>query len=114
MLSLRNKWAGIQLSLASFLLAWRWGKYYMALCDRFGRKLPLLVGLSLFVIASLACSFASTMNELIMGRFVQGFGGCAGMVISRAIVRDRCSPTQVAQAFSMLILVMGLAPILAP
>ena len=107
--------AGIQLSLASFFIGMAMGQVlYGSLSDRFGRKIPLLVGLSLFVIASLACSFASTMNELIMGRFVQGFGGCAGMVISRAIVRDRCSPTQVAQAFSMLILVMGLAPILAP
>ena len=82
--------------------------------DRFGRKPPLLVGLSLFVLASFACSQATTMNELVFGRFLQGFGGCAGMVISRAVVRDRCQPSQAAQAFSMLMLVMGLAPILAP
>jgi DHA1 family bicyclomycin/chloramphenicol resistance-like MFS transporter len=106
---------GVQLSLASFFIGMAMGQIlYGSLSDRFGRKTPLLIGLSLFVIASLACSFATTMNELMMGRFVQGFGGCAGMVISRAIVRDRCTPTQAAQAFSMLMLVMGLAPILAP
>lgn len=106
---------GVQLSLASFFLGMAMGQVlYGSLSDRFGRKPPLLVGLSLFIIASLACSFATTMNELIVGRFVQGFGGCAGMVISRAIVRDRCPPIQAAQAFSMLMLVMGLAPILAP
>ncbi len=107
--------AGVQLSLASFFIGMAMGQIlYGSLSDRFGRKPPLLAGLSLFVLASLACSLASTMNELIMARFLQGFGGCAGMVISRAIVRDRCQPSQAAQAFSMLILVMGLAPILAP
>ena len=106
---------GVQLSLASFFIGMAMGQVlYGSLSDRFGRKPPLLVGLSLFVLASFACSQATTMNELVFGRFLQGFGGCAGMVISRAVVRDRCQPSQAAQAFSMLMLVMGLAPILAP
>lgn len=106
---------GVQLSLASFFIGMAMGQVlYGSLSDRFGRRTPLLVGLSLFVLASFFCSQASTMNELIIGRFFQGFGGCAGMVISRAVVRDRCQAQQAAQAFSMLILVMGLAPILAP
>jgi DHA1 family bicyclomycin/chloramphenicol resistance-like MFS transporter len=106
---------GVQLSLASFFIGMAMGQVlYGSFSDRFGRKPPLLIGLSLFVLASFACSQATTMNELIIGRFLQGFGGCAGMVISRAVVRDRCEPSQAAQAFSMLMLVMGLAPILAP
>jgi len=107
--------SGVQLSLASFFIGMAMGQVlYGSLSDRFGRKPPLLIGLVIFIIASFACSQATTMNELIIGRFLQGFGGCAGMVISRAVVRDRCQPSQAAQAYSMLVLVMGLAPILAP
>lgn len=106
---------GVQLSLASFFIGMAIGQVlYGSLSDRFGRKPPLLFGLILFIIAAFAASQAQTMSALIMSRFVQGFGGCAGMVIARAVVRDRCQPSQAAQAFSMLILVMGLAPILAP
>ena len=106
---------GAQLSLASFFMGMTLGQVlYGSLSDRFGRKPPLVIGLSIFVVAALAASQAHTMHELIIYRFFQGFGGCSGMVIARAIVRDRCQPSQAAQAFSMLLLVMGLAPILAP
>jgi DHA1 family bicyclomycin/chloramphenicol resistance-like MFS transporter len=74
----------------------------------------LLFGVGLFVIASLVCAFAPTLDALIAARFVQALGGCAGMVLSRAIVSDRCEPIDAAKVFSQLMLVMGLAPILAP
>lgn len=106
---------GAQLSLASFFIGMTFGQVlYGSLSDRFGRKPPLVIGLTIFIVAACLASQAHTMHELIIYRFFQGFGGCSGMVIARAIVRDRCPPSQVAQAFSMLILVMGLAPILAP
>jgi DHA1 family bicyclomycin/chloramphenicol resistance-like MFS transporter len=106
---------GAQLSLASFFVGMTIGQVlYGSLSDRFGRKPPLVMGLSIFMASAFLAAHAQTMHELIIYRFFQGFGGCAGMVISRAIVRDRCEPSQAAQAFSMLILVMGLAPILAP
>ncbi|PTQ90739.1 multidrug effflux MFS transporter [Agitococcus lubricus] len=106
---------GAQLSLASFFIGMAIGQVlYGSLSDRFGRKAPLIIGLSIFMVSALAASQAHNMHELIIYRFLQGFGGCSGMVIARAIVRDRCQPSQAAQAFSMLILVMGLAPILAP
>ena len=106
---------GVQLSLASFFIGMAFGQtLYGPLSDRFGRRPPLLFGLTLFMLAAISASQATSMNALIIARFLQGFGGCAGMVIARAVVRDRCEPHQAAQAFSMLILVMGLAPILAP
>ena len=70
--------------------------------------------MSIFTLASAACALAPTLEWLIAARFVQALGGCAGMVISRAVVRDLCDPIGAAKAFSQLMLVMGLAPILAP
>lgn len=106
---------GAQLSLASFFIGTTLGQVlYGSLSDRFGRKPPLLIGLTIFIVAAFLASQAQNMQQLILYRFFQGFGGCSGMVIARAIVRDRCQPSQAAQAFSMLLLVMGLAPILAP
>ncbi|WP_048281354.1 MFS transporter, partial [Pseudomonas aeruginosa] len=60
--------------------------------DRYGRRLPLLVGVSIFTLASAACALAPSLEWLIAARFVQALGGCAGMVISRAVVRDLCDP----------------------
>jgi DHA1 family bicyclomycin/chloramphenicol resistance-like MFS transporter len=74
----------------------------------------LLIGVGLFTAASLACAYAPNLEWLIGARFVQALGGCAGMVISRAIVSDKCDAVGSAKVFSQLMLVMGLAPILAP
>lgn len=87
---------------------------YGPLADRFGRRPPLLGGLVLYVLASLGCAFAPNLATLVVMRALQAFGACAGMVMSRAVVRDRFEPTAAARIFSMLMLVMGLAPILAP
>lgn len=105
----------VELSLASFFTGLAIGQlFYGPVSDRYGRKPPLYFGLSLFLVASVGAAFSQGIGELIGWRFVQGLGGCAGMVISRAVVRDRCSPQEAARAFSLLMLVMGLAPILAP
>ncbi|HEX8541523.1 MAG TPA: multidrug effflux MFS transporter [Pseudomonas sp.] len=105
----------VQLTLAAYFLGLSIGQLaYGPVADRFGRRVPLLVGVTLFTLASLACAFAPSLEWLIGARFVQALGGCAGMVISRAIVSDKCDAVQSAKVFSQLMLVMGLAPILAP
>lgn len=105
----------IQLSLASYFAGVALGQLlYGPLADRYGRRVPLLIGVVLFALASLVCALAPSLEWLIGARFLQALGGSAGMVISRAVVRDLCDPLASAKVFSKLMLVMGVAPILAP
>jgi DHA1 family bicyclomycin/chloramphenicol resistance-like MFS transporter len=104
-----------ELSLAGFFIGIALGQLcWGPLADRFGRRPPLFFSLSLFALASLGCALANDLTTLVAWRVVQALAGSAGMVISRAVVRDRCGAREAARAFSMLIMVMGLAPILAP
>lgn len=84
------------------------------LLDRFGRKKPLLIGLALYILASIGCAFSSSVEMLIVFRFLQAVGGCVGMVAPNAIVRDLFPVNESAKIFSMLILILGVSPILAP
>lgn len=105
----------VQLTLTSFFFGISFGQlFYGPIIDRFGRKVPLIVGLVLYITSSLACGFSNSVNALIFFRFLQSLGACAGMVIPRAVVRDVFSPHEGAKVFSQIILVMGIAPILAP
>ena len=105
----------VTLSLTSFFVGVAVGQLFFGpLSDRYGRKTPLLFGLSLYVVASIGCVFVHSVQALIALRIFQAVGGCAGMVISRAIVRDMFSGPEIARVFSLLMLVMGVAPILAP
>ncbi|MDA7088039.1 Bcr/CflA family multidrug efflux MFS transporter [Pseudomonas sp. SA3-5] len=105
----------VQLSLAAYFIGLALGQLiYGPLADRYGRRKPLLAGVLLFSLASLACALAPSLEWLIAARFVQALGGCAGMVVNRAVVRDLCDPITSAKVFSQLMLVMGVAPILAP
>jgi DHA1 family bicyclomycin/chloramphenicol resistance-like MFS transporter len=88
--------------------------FYGPLADRYGRKPPLLVGLSLYVVASLGCALAVDIQSLTAWRAVQALGGAAGIVIPRAVIRDHYETQEAARAMSLLLLIMGLAPILAP
>jgi DHA1 family bicyclomycin/chloramphenicol resistance-like MFS transporter len=107
--------ASVQLTLATYFAGLAIGQaFYGALADRLGRKLPLYAGLVIFSLASFACAVAPSINALIALRFVQALGGCAAMVISRAVVRDMFDERESARVLSMLMLVMGVAPILAP
>jgi DHA1 family bicyclomycin/chloramphenicol resistance-like MFS transporter len=105
----------VQMTLAAYFLGLSIGQLaYGPVADRFGRRIPLLIGVGLFTVASVACAYAPNLEWLIGARFVQALGGCAGMVISRAVVSDKCDAVGSAKVFSQLMLVMGLAPILAP
>lgn len=107
--------ARVELSLAAFFIGLAFGQLlYGSATDRFGRKRPLYVGLSIYCIASFACAFAPSVETLIVLRFFQAIGACGGIVIARAMVRDLFDHGESARVFSLLMLVMGVAPILAP
>ncbi len=104
-----------QLSLTACLLGLALGQLIAGpLSDIRGRRGPLIVALSLYTLASLACAFAPSIGLLIALRLLQGAAGAAGIVISRAVVRDLYAGTELTRFFTMLMLVNGLAPILAP
>ncbi|WP_297508357.1 multidrug effflux MFS transporter [uncultured Caulobacter sp.] len=104
-----------QATLAAFFAGMAIGQIiYGPASDRFGRRPPLLVGVGVFVLASAVCALAPNIQVLIAARFVQALGGCAGAVVARAVVRDRFSHTETARVLSLMTLIMGLAPVLAP
>lgn len=105
----------VQLSLTSFFVGIAFGQIiYGPLLDKFGRKKPLLIGLAIYIIASILCIFTRDINHLIFLRFLQALGSCGGMVGARAMVADYYSSREAAKVFSLLMLVIGVSPILAP
>lgn len=107
--------AHVTLSLTSYFIGISVGQLiYGPLLDRFGRKKPLLFGLALYTVASVGCGLATSVQELIAFRALMALGGCAGMVAVRAIVRDFFPVNEIAKTLSLLMLVMGVAPIVAP
>lgn len=107
--------AATQLTLSAFFIGMGLGQLvYGPLSDRLGRRGPLLFGCTLYVAASLACALAPSVAWLTFGRFVQALGCCAGMVVARAVVRDRYDHRDSARIFSLLTLVLAVAPMLAP
>src|SRR5579883_650757 len=104
-----------QLTLSACLLGLALGQVIAGpLSDTLGRRRPLLVGLVAYVLASLLCVVVPSISLLIGLRLVQGMAGAAGIVIARAIVRDKYSGIAAARFFSILMLVSGIAPIAAP
>ncbi|WP_290776389.1 multidrug effflux MFS transporter [Exiguobacterium sp. UBA5002] len=105
----------IQLSLTACMLGMALGQLIVGpLSDVRGRKRPLMVALLAYLLASLACAMAPTIEVLIALRFIQGVAGASGIVISRAIVRDLFDGPELTRFFAALSLVNGTAPILAP
>jgi len=104
-----------QATLAAFFAGMAVGQFiYGPASDRLGRRPPLLIGIGVFLAASVACALAPNIQTLIVARFVQALGGCAGPVIARAVVRDRFGHADTARVLSLMTLIMGLAPVLAP
>lgn len=88
--------------------------FYGPFSDRVGRVKPLFIGMALFVFASVLCVLTNNEYVLFVARTLQALGACVTAVVSRAAIRDTLPPKQTAKAFSLMVLVMGLAPILAP
>ena len=104
-----------QLTITACLLGLATGQLVAGpLSDRFGRRPPLIIGLTLYLLTSLACAFAPTIESLIGLRLLQGLAGAAGLVIARAVARDLYSGRDLLIFFSRLILISGLAPVIAP
>jgi DHA1 family bicyclomycin/chloramphenicol resistance-like MFS transporter len=105
----------VQRSLVSYFIALALGQLvYGPVSDRVGRKPPLVVGFALFAVASVWAAFATSVDMLVAARFVQGLGACAGMVLSRAVVRDLRSGEEAARLYALMLLVLSVSPLLAP
>ena len=106
---------GVEKTMSAYLIGIALGQLiYGPLSDRFGRKPPLYAGFVLYALGSIGCTFATDMSTLMLMRVLQALGACGGMVIGRAIIRDRCEPHEAARAFSILMAIVSLGPILAP
>jgi MFS transporter, DHA1 family, multidrug resistance protein len=107
--------AEVQRTIATFFLGFACGQaLYGPVIDRFGRRPPLYVALSVFIAASIGCALAPTIESLAVMRLLQALGACAGTVVSRAVVRDVFPPEEAPRVYAALMLVMGAAPMLAP
>jgi DHA1 family bicyclomycin/chloramphenicol resistance-like MFS transporter len=105
----------LQLTLTAFVIGLAVGQLVLGpLSDALGRRKPLLAGLALYVLGSVLCAISPSPELLITARVVQAIGAAAGIVISRAVVRDLYSGTAMTRYFSTLMLINGVAPILAP
>jgi DHA1 family bicyclomycin/chloramphenicol resistance-like MFS transporter len=112
---LKTTVAGIQYSLTAYLIGIAVGQLlYGPLLDRFGRRAPLYAGLAVYILASVGCSFSYSLESLVVMRFLQAVGGCAGMVASQTLVRDLFPTNKTAQAFSSITLVIAVSPMIAP
>ncbi|HLS50596.1 MAG TPA: multidrug effflux MFS transporter, partial [Burkholderiaceae bacterium] len=113
--SLNTSQGQVERTLASYLIGLAAAQIvYGPLADRYGRKLTILAGLFVFTLASIGSIFTTNIEHLVIWRVLQALGGAAGMVVPRAVIRDRLETREAAKALSLLMLITGLMPILAP
>ncbi|MEU9758622.1 multidrug effflux MFS transporter [Streptomyces sp. NPDC047987] len=113
--SLHAPAATVQLTLTACLTGMALGQIVVGpMSDRWGRRGPLLIGMIVYVAATVICVFAPTAELLIGFRLIQGLAGAAGIVIARAVVRDLYDGVEMARFFSTLMLISGVAPVVAP
>jgi DHA1 family bicyclomycin/chloramphenicol resistance-like MFS transporter len=107
--------AQVQFTISAYLIGFAVGQiFYGPVSDRHGRKPVLMAAIALYCVASLACALSTSIEMLIVSRAVQALGGCGGIVLTRAIVRDIYSGARAGRELSMIAAVMALAPVLAP
>ncbi len=105
----------VQLSLTTCLIGLAVGQMVVGpISDSMGRKKPLLFSIVLFAAASILCALSPNITTLIIGRFLQGFTAAAGIVVSRAVVRDTFSGHELTKFFALLMVINAVAPMLAP
>ena len=105
----------VQLTLTMTMLGMALGQIFAGpVSDYYGRKKPLLIGMAAFTAATLGCVLAENIVAFLCFRFVMGFAGASGIVVSKAIARDVCEGPELTRFFAMLMMVNGLAPIIAP
>jgi DHA1 family bicyclomycin/chloramphenicol resistance-like MFS transporter len=105
----------VSYTLASFFVGICIGQLISGpLLDRFGRKRPLIAGMTVYILASVGCALSNSVEALIAFRLLQALGGCVTMVAPRAIIRDVFPVHESARIFSMMILILGVSPIIAP
>lgn len=104
-----------QFTLTSYFIAFAVAQlFYGPASDMFGRKGPMLVGLAIFIVASIGCAFAPNVESLIVLRFVQGLGAAGVMSIPRAVIRDQYTGAEATRLMSTIMLVISVSPMLAP
>lgn len=102
-------------SLPAYFLGLAIGQLiYGPISDRIGRRTPLIFGLSLHIIASILCIYADSLSTLLVVRVLQALGSCVGLVLARAAIRDVLDTASAAKAFASMMIVMGIAPVIAP
>jgi DHA1 family bicyclomycin/chloramphenicol resistance-like MFS transporter len=107
--------AVVQLTLTAFFVGMALGQLvYGPVSDRIGRRPTIMFGCGLFVVSSLVCALATSIEMLVAARFVQALGCCSGMVVVRAVVRDRYDHRDSARIFSLLMLLLAVGPLFAP
>jgi DHA1 family bicyclomycin/chloramphenicol resistance-like MFS transporter len=112
---LRTSTSQVALSLSSYFVGISAGQLlYGPLMDKYGRKPPIYFGLSVYIIASIACALSTTVNTLIAWRFIQAVGSCAAAVGAVVMVRDLFPVNENSKVFSLLMLVLGTSPMIAP
>ena len=105
----------VQWSLSAFFLGFGVGQiFWGALADRLGRRRPIAAGILLYGIGCIGCGLTNDIGHLAIWRFVQALGACAGPVLARAMVRDVFGRDKAASVLSLMMLVMGIAPMVAP
>ena len=107
--------SNVALSVSTYFLGFAIGQIiYGPLLDRFGRKKPMYVGLTLYIIATIGCAACGNIGALLILRFIQAVGGCVAAVAAMAMVRDFFPVDESAKIISLLILILGVSPLLAP
>ena len=105
----------VQLTITMYFLAFGVSQFIWGpMADAYGRKLPLILGISLFAVGSVGCALAPTLGWLVAARFVQGIGGAAVGVEVRAIVRDRYTGIEATRLMALVIMVIAISPMLVP